>query len=166
VSLLGTPHRGSNKANFALFIAKILRPIHHFNTKILATLKTTTIVGWDWKNRYINAIRHRSKNTNDPIMLFYFFESLGLPFIGKVWNIYHLLSFSSCSHVEVVKKDSAVLEHPSDISREQSLPANHMDMAKIESYGDIKFTRIWTPISQVLDTLHSHNGKDREVSPH
>lgn len=84
VTVLGTPHRGSKKANYALFVAKALSPLHHFNQKILATLRTTSIVGWDWKNRYISAIRHRNRNASDPIMLFYFFESQGMALIGKV----------------------------------------------------------------------------------
>lgn len=56
---------------------------------------------------------------------------------------------------QIVSRDSAVLVNQHDIAHDQSLNANHMDMAKIEDRKDEKFKRIWTPIGEVLDTLSS-----------
>ncbi|KAJ2900038.1 hypothetical protein MKZ38_002691 [Zalerion maritima] len=135
VSLLSTPHRGSSKANIAYLIALLLRPFKGINLGILQTLKVKSGLEFTWLQTYVNAINARAKQPN-PVTLQFYYEDTGFPIIGKI-----------------VARYSAVLDANYMTSQMQSLPGNHVEIAKMADTKDIKFQRVWGPIKIFLKGL-------------
>lgn len=51
---------------------------------------------------------------------------------------------------QIVDRESAVLSTRQRNAHQQSLPADHIAMVKMEDENDVKFRRVWEPVRTVL----------------
>lgn len=91
----GTPHYGSRFANIALPMARLLRPFHYFNIKLLeaagAARKKQSrgsklFIDTEWQEEFVDLLKRR-KADNVPIYFFCGVEQLGtggIPFLHRV----------------------------------------------------------------------------------
>ncbi|KAK6543029.1 hypothetical protein TWF694_006959 [Orbilia ellipsospora] len=139
VTTIGTPHKGSNKADIASVFVQPIGIFHPTNKALLATLKTRRSLHFSWLDTYVERAEENA------ISLWFFYEE------------------EETTYGLIVDRESAVLSTRKSIAKLQGLPADHIAMVKMEDENDIKFLRVWEPVRTVLRNIPAR-WKNREYS--
>ncbi|KAK1750193.1 hypothetical protein QBC47DRAFT_407424 [Echria macrotheca] len=137
-----TPHYGSKFALPAILFARLVRPIHHFNVRILKALQNAPDTSDDWQQTLIDILLERWANRK-PIYFFNAYETVGfqwLPWLGKV-----------------VPKHSAVLRGPSQLVSNTPISANHRDIVRYKTPEDEGYTIFRSKLQPILEKLPNPN---------
>lgn len=120
IAFMGTPHKGSEIADWTKNLASAVGLVKSTNTSLLKLLSITNEHLESVHSRFTDMVREQQK-AGRPLDLACFFEELPLPVVGFI-----------------VQKESAVL----DSFYSASIHANHMDMVRFTSPEDSGYKKL------------------------
>jgi protein SERAC1 len=147
IMFMGTPHKGSWMADWAIIPASIFSISKSTNKRLLEILETDQQLLESIQVRFWSMIREL-REAGRGIEVVCFFEELPLPLVGKV-----------------VSKESATLEGYGSIS----IHANHSDMVRFASAEENGFKRVLGELarweSQITDSIATQSIPPMNESP-
>ncbi|KAL3448019.1 Alpha/Beta hydrolase protein [Aspergillus insuetus] len=149
ITFLGTPHCGSDLANWAKVFGRVITMFKRTNTRLLETLSPDSeVLAWIQKD-FHTMLRSRQQEGKEPLKITCFYEELPIHGIG-----------------EIVPMHSAILPSYNSIG----IHKNHMDMAKFFDEEDPGYlavsTEIWRWVKDIKSQrqlIHSTEGPNMEA---
>ncbi|KAL2796248.1 hypothetical protein BJX66DRAFT_336262 [Aspergillus keveii] len=134
ITFLGTPHCGSNLANWAKVFGRVITMFKRTNTRLLETLSPDSeVLAWIQKD-FHTMLRSRQQEGKQPLRITCFYEELPIHGIG-----------------EIVPMHSAILPSYNSIG----IRKNHMDMAKFSDEEDPGYLAVSTEIWRWVKDIKS-----------
>ncbi|KAF1844989.1 uncharacterized protein K460DRAFT_354850 [Cucurbitaria berberidis CBS 394.84] len=144
IAFMGTPHLGSNKADWASPITRLSNLLRKTNQEIVAVLKPGSEMLANLQQEFHTMLEDRRRNEGKWVDIFCFYEEVAYPGIG-----------------EIVPRQSAILrEYPN-----ASIHQNHSDMTKFSGETDTGYVRVRDQLWLWVDAVNK-NKKKPEVDTH
>lgn len=150
ICFLGTPHRGSSKADLIDTLSRLSKLWGNVpNTKITQVLMPEAEILRDVHDSFI-------KNPiNSKVKIYTFHE--GLDFKGLT------VKMQFCSHgpllilAQIVDRLSSTLGLPNEV--QSDIPADHVNMAKFDSRTDQGYKRVTSALQRLVDGIQSSSSQ-------
>lgn len=90
VIFLGTPHRGSNFANWGSLCTGFLSNVKEMNEAIINLLRPESEVLFQLRDSFIKLVIRRAEEKSNKLRVHCYFEEYGMTMVGKVRGIFEM----------------------------------------------------------------------------
>lgn len=151
---IGTPHMGSNKADWAAPLTRLSKVFRTTNSKIVQVLQPGSEMLANLQQEFHTLLDDRSKNQGRWVEIYCFYETVPVVGIGEVGDSW-FWTFRRIDERQIVPSHSAILSaYPNS-----GIHGNHMDMTRFSGPTDNGYVRVseqlWLWVDTIERTLQS-----------